>query len=158
MTVRAANRNDARMIQGLLVDYFSRLDPNYRRTFAQIRDRMRDPNVITWVDTTGAYCEIEIHRGAQELEVSALYPRGRSRINLQPLLRQTLRAVLGNRPNLGPRRIFATFDRAVNAAGVPDRGRSECLAWQQLYPGVTVQQRADGVWEAFWSLSEAART
>jgi len=84
--IRRAEGADARLIQQLLVDFLTSTGREFSRpTLADIRRRLRDPNIIAYVDdTAGASVELEVKRN--DIEVASLFPRGMGRGLLFPLL------------------------------------------------------------------------
>ena len=134
--VRAARDSDAREIQQWLADF------GLEVSVAKLRRRRRSHIVV--IEPGVGYAELKL---ANDIQVSALFPRGTDAELLQPALaRAFLRA---SRRVPDTTQVWARFFGGVDENGVADGGESECRRWHELYPATVLVEpdSPGGLWE-----------
>ena len=141
--VRAARDSDAREIQQWLADF------GLEVSVAKLRRRRRSHIVV--IEPGVGYAELKL---ANDIQVSALFPRGTDAELLQPALaRAFLRA---SRRVPDTTQVWARFFGGVDENGVADGGESECRRWHERYPSTALgpPDSPGGLWEIRARLGE----
>ena len=147
--VRAARDSDAQEIQQWLDDF------GLEVSLPKLRRRRRSHIVVN--EPGVGYAELKL---ANDIQVSALFPRGTDAALLKPSLAKAFllasRRILADGRDPATTQVWARFFGGVDENGVADGGESECRRWHELYP-VTALVEPDvpgGLWEIRATLGE----
>ena len=146
---RAARDSDAPEIQQWLADFGLEI------SLAKLRKRRRTHIVV--IETGVGYAELKL---ANDIQVSALFPRGTDAALLKPSLARAFllasRRILADGRDPATTQVWARFFRGVDENGVADGGKAECNRWHELYPKTRVikPDAPGGLWEIRATLGE----
>lgn len=132
--IRKAQPQDARLIERLIVDHLSATTESFiHPTLTRIRTRLRDPNIVTFVDTQAeSYVALVVREAEEEVEVDPWLPRGGSlRRRMMPVLAAACRAVKSQWPQSGGWGVIGDIADTVDAQGNRDDGTSQIEAYQR---------------------------